>query len=896
MKIPIFVSFVAFAQILYSIEANSWQELGISQVPKPPSGAIVGEITLKEHSTLTLTTSSDPTLNQQYFDGDLLAEGVDLQINLTTQGATADGYTPIYWRTEKSPPVLNAFTCGKMQGNEGACSLKFQIDSTLTPLNRMFYLDKGTLTLDQNVFLTLKPKGRVRSVFHNGGTLEFDGRFFVDLRDQEGTFTDPKITGVRKVAVEHHGVATKINTYEKDFDVQIYGDIISAGQRFELNLLTPQSIFEGHFEIGDSPIYYSQNIVRINNGASAKINLNFLQSTNPAPQRFTLSLQNGSKATIDATLDRTQYALIDFDVSHSLLYANLSYSPGSAKRGDRDNTRIALHNQGTWITTHNAFADEIFFNVLLPTQQDPVIPDQPPPNPPPPYPPELTPSGSGGNIDLRYSDFNQTLRSFDRMSEANRITLTSKLIAGHEGVFKLYGILNTALWDKDAQGNSIATDQIITNLIKGDHYIQIYWDPKTLDSSLIGVDLKKHHLIVAKQLSTETQGNFIGASTPIGIYNYTTSLIKEELKDETNNTVGYKWIIGNINGLSPDPTPSQPAKTLNGIFSIPYKNFISQISTLHQRLGDLRYLNTSFGAYLKTSYSLLHAKGTLLASQALSMHTDITLGADYGLYSYRGKTFLGAALNITPFQDFGENQSYQGNSIAYGFSLYGSTLFDNGIYTDIVIKYFFANHEYKLSSQDLLGSSINFSSQALLGSFEMGYRFRLPIETSNFDHSFYYLKPQINLVVGNIFGGKPISVAHRNHYSIHAQYASSIPIQTSLSFDLGRRFDRPSFLGDVFVTLGAEYTFNAGNPITLQTPFNQGTFKQDDIFNLKLGIGSSLILNSGMRFYFEMHSAFLGRIAPVFNLNAGIRIPIGHAKQENPSSSQPPHPPIIYGF
>ena len=351
-------------------------------------------------------------------------------------------------------------------------------------------------------------------------------------------------------------------------------------------------------------------------------------------------------------------------------------------------------------------------------------------------------------------------------------------------------------------------------------------------------------------------------------------------------------MIGKLTDSPANPTPSNTAKTLNSIFSIPYKAYLSQTQTLHQRLGDLRHLKDGTGAYIRSNYSLLYSKQDFNANQSLSMYTDIMLGGDYGISHFRGKSFLGIALNITPIQDFGNDNSYRGDSIAYGFSIYGTTLFENGIYTDWVAKYFLANHEYKLHSNQ----PINFTSQALLGSFELGYKFRLPIQTPDFDHSFYYLKPQFNLSLGAIFGGHSLSIQHTDDYTIKARYSQSIPIQPSIAIDLGRRFDREKFFGDVFVTLGAQYTFNASNPLNLQTPFNELSLKQDDIFNLKLGVGGNLILSSGIRFYFDLSSMFLGRIAPVLSLNAGVRIPLGILERKPPSLPTSPTLPIIYGF
>lgn len=888
------LAYAVFLAKVWGIDGVVWDDFGITQNSKPSSGAFVNstEITLDANGTLTLSTSANPQEKQQYFSGDLLFAGAKLfEINVTTQGATAEGYTPIYWRKAKDPAILSYFTCDKNQGSEGLCSIDLNVDATQTPIHKLLWIEVGTLTIDQNIRLNLTPNGRVKTIFSNSGTLEFDGRFFADLREQEGTFTDPKINGTRKVVIEHYGVQTTVNTYKKDFPVQIYGDIVSAGQRFYLNLLTRDSIFEGHFDIGDSPHNFSYNDVTMTNGATANVDLSFLQATNDAPQRFTLMMSGGSSAIINATFDRTRYALLDFSVSNSTLYANLSYSQASNQtRGAKDNTRIALNNNGTWISNQSAYADEIYFNVDLPQQAKPTALNAPYEFPTP----LLNHSGSGGVVDLRYSDFNNTLRSFERFDANNRIILNSKLIAGNNGVFKIYGVFNRNLWSKDASGETIATDQIITQKVQGNHYIEIFWNPNNFDQDLFSQDLVGDRIVVAKQLSTAQEGNFIGGTTSVGLYEYTTNLKKENLLDNVGGHIGYEWVIGRLEEaqMPSSPRPSFLSKTLNTLFAIPYKTFLSQTQTLHQRMGDLRHFDSIAGAYVKTNYSLLYSKPTSQEISAFTHIEDIALGADFGTFSFLGKHFFGASLNITPIQDMGEDGAYEGNTLAYGISLYQTSLFSSGFYTDVLLKYTFANHQYNLYSQDLNGNRFEFNSHSLISSFEIGYKMKLPIKTPHFDYSFYYLKPQFNLDFGVILGSDVMNLHHSSDYAIRAKYLFSLPIKPSFSVDFGRRFDNERLLGDVFLTLGAEYAFNAGNTLELSTPYNEGIFSPSGVFNLKLGVGSNIMLMNGARFYFDLSSKFLGRVAPVLNISAGARIPIGekHQRHSSPASS-----PTIYG-
>lgn len=179
-------------------------------------------------------------------------------------------------------------------------------------------------------------------------------------------------------------------------------------------------------------------------------------------------------------------------------------------------------------------------------------------------------------VDLRYSDFNGTLRSFNQLDNTNQIVLKSRLISGSNGIFRLYGILNRDLWIKDVQGNSLATDQIITNSIVGNHYIEIYWDPQSIDKSLLEEDLIGDRIVVAKQLSTAQEGNFVGATTSIGLYEYAVNLAKEKLLDNVGNHIGYEWVIDKLTEPSSSPAlrPSYLSKTLNILLFIPYQTFL----------------------------------------------------------------------------------------------------------------------------------------------------------------------------------------------------------------------------------------------------------------------------------------------------------------------------------
>lgn len=848
---------------------TAWKDLQPKDVDKKVDGAgalIKGrEITLTEETILNLTTAKNPVLEEQYYGGDLKFENVkSLTLNVNVAAADAGDLTPIYWRKKADSKVINSFTCGKYQDSDGTCTMNINVDSSKVILKHLVEMEASTLILSPNVNVTFAQNSKVHSIFVAGlhgsrdaeGTIEFFAGLNVDLRNTQGEFSAPQIGEKRRLIFENYGAAINVNPDRRPFAVRLYGDIYTEGLGTRLNLVTPDSVFEGHVDIGNAT-YNSFTAFTLQNGATANIILNYLTPTNANIQSFSLSLQD-STAKLEATLGQTQNAQSNFTLNNSTLYANFSYT--ATNRGGQDKMSIEL-NQGTWITNKSAYADEVNFL-------------------------------DGGVIDLRFKDFEGSVREYTKMTDANRIKITSKNISG-DGTFKLYGILNRALWEKDAQGNSIATDQIITNTLTGNQKVQIYWDPKTLDESLLSQELIGDRIVVAKQLSTQENGEFIGASTPIGLFEYTTTLSKEATRDNAGNQTGYEWVIGKFTQGSAiaqpqNPSPSFLSKTLNSSLNIPYKTWLAQTQTLHERMGDLRRLDNIAGAYIKTAYSLFYSQESEEEISSLTHSFEVSLGGDYSFFTYGGKNFLGLALAITPLWDIGDAQAYRGNGVAYGFSVYDTFLFDNGLYMDFLLKYIYGSHKYDFYSEDLLANSLSFDTHAVLASYEMGYFKNFSL--ANIPN--FYLKPQLNLNFGYLFGQKGLSLNHTLGYAVDAEIVGSFPLQTACSLHFGKRFESENLNADVFLSVGGEYTFNAGNTLKLYTPFNEGAFVPENIFNLKLAVGGNVIFSKA-RMYFEMSSRFIGRIAPVLSMSAGARIPLGSAY---PRLSNPKiHFPVIYG-
>lgn len=534
---------------------------------------------------------------------------------------------------------------------------------------------------------------------------------------------------------------------------------------------------------------------------------------------------------------------------------------------------------------------------------------------------------NASNVDFTTTGFDMAQkRSLANIDESNRLLLQASSISGNGGIFSLYGILNRTAWGRDNSGGIIATDKISTSTLQGTHNIKIFWDLNNLDNSLLQTNLYDDHIVVAEQTSINGGGEFVGAKSSFGVYEYDTKLTKVEKKDENDNVVGYEWILGEKVEPEPEPTPepepptepeppieppinpdpeptpepeptpdplptppitlptptlSTPAKVINTLLSSQYKIWYFQTENLHSRLGDLRNLTTPINVWSKLKYTLLlgEENSELVASK--QMNTSLSFGADYSFYTPYGRNFLGGGFDVGFYQDEGGefegvSKAYEGSGVAFGVSVYDTFLFHNGLYIDSVLKYYYANSEFSLMTEELLGNIPKLSTHGFLASIEVGKKFRLPIFTQDFQRGFFYLKPEAGVSVG-VVSGQSIEFSHTAGYLLNSTLSTSTPWQMRASVDFGKRFDSQKMLGDIFVSFGGEYTTFSQGGVEISSPANSVDLKSKGVFNLKVGVGGNIIFHQNARVYFEANSKFLGYLQPVFGLNVGVRFSFGES-------------------
>lgn len=671
--------------------------------------------------------------------------------------------------------------------------------------------------------------------------------------------------------------------------------------------LDSQSQYEGKIKLTEN----STSKILIDNGASFASEVTIFDAPN-----FSVQMQGGSTS-------KTKFIFTPNSApKSSQIYVDNATFLGSITQKALDYAQVSLSNGAIWAIQASSKVNSL----------------------------EL----SGNSvIDFTTTNFDNTQkRTQNTIDESNRILLEVGEIRGNNGNFNLYGILNRSAWGRDANGGIIATDKIITSSLSGTHNIKIFWDANHLDTTLLQANLYDDHIVVAEQNGVGGGGEFVGAVSDVGVYQYNTKLTKRAKRDVRGNVIGYEWILGEgdeppeydeplmdpilepespISESSPEPPASQlpepepiisdpqplvydampdpqpelnpasqapipksklssSAKLINTLLSSQYKIWHFQVENLHTRLGDLRNITTSSNVWAKVKYGLMLGEGNDELIDSKQMNTTLAFGADYSFYTPYGRNFIGGGFDVSFYQDFGgeldgSSEAYKGASTSFGVSVYNTFLFHNGIYIDSVLKYYYSSNEFSIALDELRANSPKFSHHALLASLEMGKKFRLPIPTSDFERSFYYLKPEVGVSVGYLMGAD-VEFSHLGGYVLNSTLEPSSPLQMRLGLDMGRRFDSKRVIGDVFIGFGGEYTALSKGDVKIASPINEVNLKSKGLFNLKVGVGGNVIFDDRVRMYFDVDSKFLGYIQPVLNVNVGVKVIFGERIKTTPRSAE----------
>lgn len=860
---------VALAQSLYGVVATEWWQLDKANnpPPQPPVGVVINDpLVIFEDSTLNITTTANPTFGNQQYDGSVNFNH-NLLINLTIERQVQqDQSTPIY-------RLNNGVGMKNFSGN-GTLSLQINTQNNNSAKSIFNFDGKGNgLNLGVKTNITTTEGSSVFSIFRVGSnsSLNITNDFVVDLSNATGFLNNAHpnngITGVK--AIFDSSGTINVNQNGNSL-VQMTGDIANFADTTTINLTNANSFFKGRVEAVNN----SSTIFNLSNNSLAEIQLtSHNRSGTPI---FTINVNSGSTAKIDTNI-LSATSRLTYTVNNASLFADFTYNPNG---GLTRQATVNVQNSGTWfvgqsndiqtltITNPQANLNRNNFEKLT----------------------------NLASVDFRYSDKGATLRSLETIDANSRYILRTSSIGsngGAGGVFRLFGVFNTAGWTEVLDPNNqtfqetIATDQIQTNQLNGTHYIQLFWDKNNFDKSLINTNLEDRKIIVAKQYQPTGGSDFVGAVTPIGVYNYITNLKKESFQWTNVNgaqTTGWQWIIGDVQRAD----NSYLSKLLDSIFQTQFRIYKTQIDTLNLRMGELRKLNRVHGVWLRSKYGRLGSKETNQTTASWDEYASIWLGYDQNFFVLGGKNFLGGSFDVNFFNSNGipdkddfSNPSYIGQSQSYGFSVYDTFFFDNGFYIDALAKYYFTHNKFIINSEILERNTPEFYSHNFYAQLEVGKRFKLPVKLSTSPNDYLYLKPDAGMSFA-FSSGQDWNFMDWSNQLVKARLDFNAPVSMRTGLTFGWTWNSRGYEGDLYAGTSFEYDFNTGGDLRLEDFLDRITLSHGGNFNWRINAGTNVILNEYWRIYFDVDTAFFGTINSTFTLNAGVRINFGRLHPQMP--------------
>lgn len=822
---------IALSQCLYGVDATEWWELDENNYTDPPpaQNVISDPLIIYENSTLNITTITQPTDGGQLFGGSILFNN-NLTINLKVEDREGNKTTSIYRLLGTQDKTFN-----------GTGTLKLIIDATDAIGEQIFDIKQNgagnttKLEIGVKTNISTTEGSKIFSILRNaGGTINFTNDLIIDLSNATGVLDNNNqnnqgITDTKAIFDNTDNGTINVNPdANANTIVQLTGDIATyVNATTNINLANSQSFFKGKLELVGGPTNFN--------------------------------LTGDSKATLDINV-RNQNAIVTLNANHSSLYADFTYYNVDPQ------SNIELSNAGTWyLSGSNALSQLIINNPQANLTKD-----------------NFEHLKNLASVDFRYSDKGVSTRTSTTLDESSRYTLTTTNIQGSNGVFRLFGVFNRDGWTKVTDQNTnelqetIATDQIITGTLFNTHYIQLFWNQNNFDKSLLNKNLEDDKIIVAKQTSMVGGNNFIGAITPIGVYNYITNLKKETYNDANGNPAGLQWIVSNVQRAD----NSYLSKLLDSLFQSQFRIEKTQIDTLNLRMGELRKLNRVHSVWVRTKYGRLGSKETDQTIGSWDEYASLWIGYDQNFYVLGGKNFLGGSFDVQFFNSYGlpseddtANPSYTGKSQSYGFSIYDTYFFDCGFYIDALAKYYFTHNRFTIASEVLAGNIPDFFTHNFLASVEIGQRFNLPLS--------FYIKPDAGMSFA-FNSGQDWNFMDWSNQSIQARLDFNSPVNLRTGVTAGWTFNSKGYEGDLYIGTSFEYDFNTGGDLRLEDFLDKMTLSHAGNFNWRINAGTNIILNEYWRIYFDVDTAFFGTINSTFTLNGGVRINFGRLHPQMP--------------
>lgn len=237
--------------------------------------------------------------------------------------------------------------------------------------------------------------------------------------------------------------------------------------------------------------------------------------------------------------------------------------------------------------------------------------------------------------------------------------------------------------------------------------------------------------------------------------------------------------------------------------------------------------------------------------------------------------------NGIPDEDDFSNPSYIGQSQSYGFSVYDTFFFDNGLYIDALAKYYFTDNKFIINSEVLASNTPEFFSHNFYAQLEVGKRFKLPVRLSTSPQDYLYLKPDAGMSFA-FSSGQDWNFMDWSNQPVSARLDFNAPVSMRTGLTFGWTWNSRGYEGDLYAGTSFEYDFNTGGDLRLEDFLDRITLTHGGNFNWRINAGTNVILNEYWRIYFDVDTAFFGTINSTFTLNAGVRINFGRLHPQMP--------------
>ncbi|HAM3596342.1 TPA: autotransporter outer membrane beta-barrel domain-containing protein [Escherichia coli] len=307
--------------------------------------------------------------------------------------------------------------------------------------------------------------------------------------------------------------------------------------------------------------------------------------------------------------------------------------------------------------------------------------------------------------------------------------------------------------DINASGADVSIDQTLWKLNSSSQMQNLVLSNSQLVMTTDGKT--SSNITVVDKLSAENNILYVKPTKPINEMSFG-NIPLITAKNGVNNTQAFKTVsqqmgfhsmtpdieVVNTDGATQWRLKGFDVQRNNAVLSesqrfmdIGYRNFLTEVNNLNRRMGDLRDTKGETGAWVLLMNSSGSGRGGLSDS-----HVHLQVGADKKHHFDGGDLFTGIMMTVTDSKASGE--SHQGKTRSVGGGLYASTLFDSGLYIDVIGKYVHHRDDYTMQTLGL-GKADETAHSWYLGA-ETGWRYQWKPDV--------FIEPQVELVYGTLSG------------------------------------------------------------------------------------------------------------------------------------------------